>query len=209
MAKDKDPKERDWDREMREVDKLLAKLPEADPTLGRGVPTVPVSPRAGVAGMAGAAALHPAGPARGRAWLTTWLRVGLGVGLGIGMLVWPYTHACGLKLVFYLIGATTVTVAGVWSALTSWKRRLGIAHTLSIILIWRGESALGLIAVALAVGLLAGGIVGWMTRPSLFDTATEVHRRRLGRSLDGRVLREPQPGGLERCDRPVPAFGPR
>jgi len=137
VAKDKDPKERDWDREMREVDKLLAKLPEADPTLGRGVPTVPVSPRPGVAGVAGAGALHPAGPARGRAWLTTWLRVGLGVGLGIGMLVWPYTHACGLKLVFYLIGATTVTVAGVWSALTSWKRRLGIAHTLSIILmIW-------------------------------------------------------------------------
>src|SRR6267142_1718453 len=32
-------KDRDWDREMREVDKLLAKLPDADPTLGRGVPT--------------------------------------------------------------------------------------------------------------------------------------------------------------------------
>ena len=43
--KEKDQKERDWDREMREVDRLLAKLPDADPTLGRGVPTVPVSPR--------------------------------------------------------------------------------------------------------------------------------------------------------------------
>ena len=38
-------KERDWDREMREVDKLLAKLPDADPTLGRGVPTVPMIPK--------------------------------------------------------------------------------------------------------------------------------------------------------------------
>ena len=27
-------KDRDWDREMKEVDKLLAKLPDADPTLG-------------------------------------------------------------------------------------------------------------------------------------------------------------------------------
>ena len=139
--KEKDAKERDWDREMREVDKLLAKLPEAEPTLGHGVPTVPVSPRPS-AGVAASGGFQP-GPARGRAWLTTWLRVSLGLGLGIGMLVWPYTHDCGLKLVFYLIGATTVTIAGVWSALTSWKRRLGIAHTLSIILIVWGLGLAG------------------------------------------------------------------
>jgi len=132
-VKEKDQKDRDWDREMREVDRLLAKLPEADPALGRGVPTVPVSPRPGLG--VGAGGTLPASPARGRAWITTWMRVGLGLALAIGMLVWPYSHACGLKLVFYLIGATAVTVAGVWSALTSWKRRLGIAHTLSIILI--------------------------------------------------------------------------
>ena len=141
--KEKDPKERDWDREMREVDKLLAKLPEAEPSLGRGVPTVPVSPRQAAAGAAGAPGVMHAGPARGRAWVTTWLRVGLGLALGVGMLVWPYTHACGLKLVFYLVGATAVTVAGVWSALTSWKRRLGIAHTFSIILIIWGLALAG------------------------------------------------------------------
>ena len=135
--KEKDQKERDWDREMREVDKLLAKLPEADPTLGRGVPTVPVAPRAG-----GSPTVQT-GAARGRAWVTTWMRVGLGLALGIGMLAWPYAHACGLKLVFYLIGATAVTVAGVWSALTSWKRRLGIAHTLSIVLIIWGLAIAG------------------------------------------------------------------
>jgi len=140
--KEKDQKERDWDREMREVDRLLAKLPEADPALGRGVPTVPVSPRPGVAGVGPSGTLH-AGPARGRAWITTWMRVCLGLALGVGMLVWPYTHACGLKLVFYLVGATAVTVAGVWSALTSWKRRLGIAHTLSIILIIWGLGLAG------------------------------------------------------------------
>ena len=139
---EKDQKDRDWDREMREVDKLLAKLPEADPALGRGVPTVPVSPRQPVAGAGAAGALHP-GPARGRAWVTTWMRVGLGLALGVGMLLWPYTHACGLKLVFYLVGATVVTVAGVWSALTSWKRRLGIAQTLSIILIIWGLALAG------------------------------------------------------------------
>jgi len=141
-VKEKDPKERDWDREMREVDKLLAKLPDAEPTLGRGVPTVPISPRPSVGGVPGGGLQHP-GPARGRAWLTTWLRVGLGLVLGVGMLVWPYSHACGLKLVFYLIGATTVTIAGIWSALTSWRRRLGIAHSLSIILIIWGLGLAG------------------------------------------------------------------
>ena len=142
--KEKDQKDRDWDREMREVDRLLAKLPEAEPTLGRGVPTVPVSPRPGLGvGAVGAGGTLPASPARGRAWITTWMRVGLGLALGIGMIVWPYSHACGLKLVFYLIGATAVTVAGVLSALTSWKRRLGIAHTLSIILIIWGLGLAG------------------------------------------------------------------
>lgn len=141
--KDKDPKERDWDREMREVDKLLAKLPEADPSLGRGVPTVPVTPRAQPAGSTGGAPTFDTGRARGRAWLTTWMRVGLGLALGVGMLVWPYAHACGWRLGLYLAGGAVVSVAGVWSALTSWKRRLGIAHTLSIMLIIWGLALAG------------------------------------------------------------------
>jgi hypothetical protein len=141
-VKEKDPKERDWDREMREVDKLLAKLPEAEPTLGRGVPTVPVSPRPGIGGVGASGAVH-GGPARGRAWVTTWMRVGLSLALGVGMLAWPSPHSCGWGLVWYLIGATVVTVGGVWSALTSWKRRLGIAHTLSIILIVWGLALAG------------------------------------------------------------------
>jgi hypothetical protein len=140
VAKEKDQKDRDWDREMREVDKLLAKLPDAEPALGRGVPTVPVTPR--VPPPAGPAPMHAA-PARGRAWFSTWLRVGLGLALAVGMLAWPYSHVCGLKLTFYLIGATTVVVAGVWSALSSWKRRLGWAHTLSIVLIVWGLGLLG------------------------------------------------------------------
>jgi hypothetical protein len=139
VTKEKDQKDRDWDREMREVDRLLAKLPDADPTLGRGVPTVPVSPRAGHGAVHGTGI----GPARGGAWVTTWMRVCLGIALGVGMLVWPYAHACGVKLVFYLVGATTVTVAGMWSALSSWKRRLGWAHAFSIVLIIWGLALAG------------------------------------------------------------------
>ncbi|MGH7673098.1 MAG: hypothetical protein ACREMC_09360 [Gemmatimonadales bacterium] len=135
-------RDRDWERELAEVDKLLAKLPEADPTLGRGVPTVPKTPRAG--GPAGGAAPPPpAGPAGARERATTWLRVGLGLLLGIGMLAWPYSHVCGAKLLFYGIGVTTLVVAGVWSALWSWKRHVGLAHGLSL-----GVVLLGLVLAA-------------------------------------------------------------
>lgn len=141
-GKEKDFKDRDWDREMREVDKLLAKLPEADPTLGRGAPTVPRAYPAPYA----TPTSHPTAPAGPASRLATWIRVGLGVALGLGMLAWPYSHVCGAKLLFYLIGTSTVTVAGLWSAVSSWKKRMGFAHLLS----------LGLVAWGL---ILAAGVV--------------------------------------------------
>ena len=140
--KDMDFKDRDWDREMREVDKLLAKLPDADPSLGRGAATVP---RAHAA--PGAHATPSAeGPAARGARFVTWIRVGLGLMLGVGMLVWPYSHVCGLKLIFYMLGASTVVVAGVWSGLSSWKRRMGLAHLLSLgLVLWGLALAAGVV----------------------------------------------------------------
>jgi hypothetical protein len=125
-------KDRDWDKEMAEVDRLLKRLPDADPTLGRGgEPTVrkpavpaPVGP-------------HPGPRVAGGAWLGTWARVILGLLVGIGMTQWPYTHGCGLRLIFYLLGVGAVLAAGVWSGISSWKRRLGVAHLLSQgLIIW-------------------------------------------------------------------------
>ena len=121
-------RDRDWDREMREVDKLLAKLPEADPTLGRGVPTA----RPSHGGTSTARTTVTGGT---RSVAATWGRLGLGLLLGVGMLVWPYSHVCGAKLLFYGIGVFTLTVSGVWSAFASWKYRQGFAHLLSILLI--------------------------------------------------------------------------
>ncbi len=124
MAADKE-RDRDWDKEMKEVDKLLSKLPAADPYLA-GAPTVRKPAAHAPHGPPGAA------PSRAQERLGTWLRVGLGVSLALGMAAWPYSHQCGLRLIFYMIGVTTVVVAGVWSAISSWKRRLGLAHVLSL-----------------------------------------------------------------------------
>jgi hypothetical protein len=146
-------KEHDWDREMREVDKLLAKLPEADPTLGRGVPTVPKTPR--LSGGTGA----PPAPGVPPSAFATWFRVGLGVVVGVGMLVWPYSHVCGAKLLFYLIGASTVIVAGVWGGISSWRRRLGLAHLLSLgVVLW---------GLALVAGVVLPRM-GYASRPAIW-----------------------------------------
>jgi len=129
-------KERDWDKEMAEVDRLLKKLPDADPTLGRRAGYEPtakkpslstVTPRGGVA------------PPSGSGRLGTWAKVALGVLVGIGVApgVWPYSHGCGLRLIFYLLGVTTVVAAGVWASLSSWKRRLGFAHVIAqVLIVW-------------------------------------------------------------------------
>ena len=126
--KQKDP---NWDQEMREVNRLLAKLPEADPHLvGGSVPTLkkPV-PAAATA----TSATEPTG----FQWLGTWARVALGLLIGIGMTQWPYTHGCGPRLLFYLVGVGAVLAAGLWSSLSSWRRRLAVAHLLSqLLIIW-------------------------------------------------------------------------
>src|SRR5213592_1385625 len=100
---------------MAEVDRLLKKLPAADPTLGR--------PSSGEAPTA-------------RDRIGTWAKVALGVLVGIGIApgVWPYSHGCGLRLMFYLLGVTTVIAAGLWASISSWKRRLGFAHVVAQIL---------------------------------------------------------------------------
>jgi len=120
-------KERDWDKELAEVDKLLNQLPTYRDEQAAAKAAQPRS--------APAPAALPAGPGGGRPstreWLGTWARVALGLLVGIGMTQWPYTHGCGAKLFLYLGGVLVVLVAGLWSSVSSWRRRLGMAHVLS------------------------------------------------------------------------------
>jgi hypothetical protein len=115
---------RDWDKEMAEIDRVIARSPAAS------------SAQAG-----GQGAVRPRGdaslPAGRLATLTTWFRVLLGLLLAVGITQWPYPNACGLNLAMYLGAISAVVVAGLWSSLTSWQRRLGLAHALSLlVLLW-------------------------------------------------------------------------
>ena len=130
-------KGRDWDKEMAEVDRLLKKLPAAEPTLGRpsgGEPTVR-KPAAAPASRWSDGTAAPSARER----VGTWAKVALGllVAIGVAPGVWPYSHGCGLRLIFYLLGVTTVVAAGLWASISSWKRRLGVAHVVSqILIVW-------------------------------------------------------------------------
>jgi len=117
--------ERDWDKELAEVDKLLNQLPSHREEQAAAAAKRPApAPQGGAADGGGSR-------------LGTWARVTLGLLLGIGMPLWPYEHGCGVKLFLYFGGILVVVVAGVWSSLSSWKRRMGVAHVLSqLLVIW-------------------------------------------------------------------------
>jgi hypothetical protein len=121
---------RDWDKELAQIDKLMA--------TGSGGGKQPAPAPAGAAAPAsreradaGGAAV--AGPRRGAAFFT-WLRLLLGLLLGAAITQWPYQRGCGVLLFGYLLAVAGVIVAGVWSALSSWRTRSGLAHALSLVL---------------------------------------------------------------------------
>jgi hypothetical protein len=124
-------KEKDWDKEMREVDRLLARLPAADPGLVSGAkPTLKKPIPAATSGT------HSHEPT-GMEWLGSWARVALGMLIGAGMTQWPYAHGCGLNLLLYGVGVGAVLAAGIWSSVAAWKHRLVVAHLLSqLLIIW-------------------------------------------------------------------------
>jgi hypothetical protein len=133
--KEREAQERAWDREMQQVDRLLAKLPTYQSAK-------PAARPSGGDHTARSPLARPASTTAG----VMWGRLFLGLGLAAGMTVWPYGAACGAKLSYYLGGAGMVVIAGLWSARATWRRRSGGAHTLSlIVLIW------GLVLAAKAV----------------------------------------------------------
>ena len=121
---------RDWDKEMAEIDKLIAKQP-AQGAREPGSQGARVAPAALPAPQRAAAVA----PSRtGREGLVTWVKVLLGVGVAaaVGM-SWPYPHVCGVPLYGYLAAASGVVVVGLWGVVASWKSRMPLAHTLALL----------------------------------------------------------------------------
>jgi hypothetical protein len=116
------------------VDRLLAQLPglqgQWDAPRSGSRPPVVVSSPAFIP-----TTIASPGPGGG---LRAWARVVLALTLAITLVWWPYLHSCGFPLFGYLGAVATVIWAGAWAAVSAWKRRIGLAHTVSLIVVLYG-----------------------------------------------------------------------
>ena len=112
---------RDWDKELADIDRAIARQPGStsrEPAV-RGTEPVPSVRRRFVA--------------------LTWFWSGLAVLLAVALAVWPYDKNCGIRLIFFLGAGGIALLAGVLGALTAWVHRRGLAHLLSLlVIVWAG-----------------------------------------------------------------------
>jgi hypothetical protein len=115
----------------REVERLLKKLPGADPTL-RGDPADwPSRPPGSSSGPRPAVPPRRAGPTPfERAGV--WARAVGAAGLGAALTQWPYRTDCGWPLYGYLGAVFTVLLTAGWAAIAAWRMRSAAAHVLAL-----------------------------------------------------------------------------
>ena len=125
---------RDWDKELANIDKVIARSGSTPPSAPTGMSGGPVSPPTRPV---------PSAPSVSRGGiLLTWFWVVLSIALAAALLLWPYEKGCGLQLSFYLGAAGTTAVFALLGAFSAWAHRRGVAHTLSlIVLAWAGVAA--------------------------------------------------------------------
>jgi apolipoprotein N-acyltransferase len=112
---------RDWDKELANIDRVLAK---------QSGPAPPVAP-----GRPAATPVTIPTPGRRRSVALTWFWVVLGLAVAVALLLWPYEKACGFHLIFFLVAIGITAVVGVLAALASWSHRRAFAHVLSLLIV--------------------------------------------------------------------------
>jgi hypothetical protein len=102
---------RDWDKELADIDRAIAKQqPGGGPVTG-GASRVP----------------------QRRFVALAWFWALLSVLLAVALVVWPFDNTCGVRLIFFLGACLLTLLAGVLGAFTSWAHRQGPAFLLSLL----------------------------------------------------------------------------
>lgn len=118
---------RDWDRELANIDKAIARQGGSPAPAGPGSGAGPVSPGSRPA---------PSPPTVNRGGIVlTWFWVLLGIALAAALLLWPYDKSCGVPLTFFLGAAATTAVFALLGAFSAWAHRRGVAHVLSLLVL--------------------------------------------------------------------------
>ena len=147
--------DRNWEAELAKIDKqlasvsdeaLLAESKAVAPTKSAGrtmaAPTMAAPARSAA----------PSAPAAG-AW-RGWVKVTIAVGAAAGLMFWPWPASCGAPLIGFTAATGAVALLGVWSAVGTWRHRLGLAHVASLLVVVWGL-ALGAREVLPRVGYAA------------------------------------------------------
>lgn len=144
--------DRNWEAELAKIDKQLASVSDEQllaernaPQVGKGagVARSPVMDARMATQGAAKSAAAPTAPsvgstraAEGGTW-KSWLKVGLAVGAAAGLMYWPWPARCGLPLVGFTAATGGVALLGMWSAVGTWRHRLGLAHLASVVVtVW-------------------------------------------------------------------------
>jgi hypothetical protein len=133
----------DIDKQMAAIDKAMSDMP-ATPE----APAVPARTKR----------ITPATLPEGgrREVVGVWARLVLVSMLAVGLTVWPYMYTCGFGLAAYLAAIGVTIGTGAWTAVSTWRLRLGVPHVLALLVTLAG---LGLMAneIASRIGYAAAG----------------------------------------------------
>jgi len=133
----------DIDKQMAAIDKAMSDMPVTPEAPAVPAKTKRVTP-----------ARMPEGGRR--EVVGVWVRLVLVTMLAAGLTVWPYAHACGVGLAAYLTALGVTIGTGAWTAVSTWRLRLGIPHVLALS-VTLGGLALLAHEVASRIGYAAAG----------------------------------------------------
>ena len=138
--------DRNWDAELAKIDKQLSSISDEQLVAEQRAGAAP--PAAATRDKRAALASGPAVPAAGTAYSPTivktktgagvwagWLKVTIAVAAAVGLMFWPWPGRCGLPLIGFTAATGAVTLLGLWSAVGTWRHRLGLAHAASLIVV--------------------------------------------------------------------------
>lgn len=137
--------DRNWEAELAKIDKQLASVSDEQLLAEKNAPAVPkggvtrspvMDARMGTQGATATRAVSPppaaSAAAPGGTW-RSWLKVSIAVAAAAGLMFWPWPARCGLPLVGFTAATGGVALLGMWSAVGTWRHRLGLAHVASIL----------------------------------------------------------------------------
>jgi len=129
--------DRNWEAELAKIDKQLASISD-DKLLADSKP-VPAAKGAApvIAAPKGAAPVRATASAPSAvvgSW-RGWVKVSIAVAAAAGLMFWPWPARCGPPLLGFTAATVGVALLGIWSAIGTWKHRLGLAHVASLLVI--------------------------------------------------------------------------